>query len=364
MVQKIIYWLLVSLILSIGFGQLLRFDFYGLPLFIHDILVGVLLTLSAVELAKNYKVRNFVIPLWLKLLLTGLVIGYLRAMYLYPIISLLAPSLYGIRILMYLALYLFLKTKKIQIPKTVYILSGVIALVIGLFQYMTIPDMRIFQYLGWDDHLNRLTLPHFDPTFSGVMLGLFALWLINIKFSYKAILLALSSLAIMLTYSRSVWVSLMLTAVMMIKNKGYLLLIIATIFIAAIALPKRFGEGNNLFRTYSISSRIQSDFSYIKKYKWEFGFGRGMNTLVLDQSATARENHATGPNNSYLYLLLTTGVIGFAGWSLFMYTLFKSSSYKPMLAFLFVASLFNNVMFYSFALLWILLIETMVPSEA
>ena len=219
---------------------------------------------------------------------------------------------------MYLALYLSLKAKKIKVPTGVYILSGVTALVIGFFQYIAIPDMRIFKYLGWDDHLNRLTLPHFDPSFTGVMFGLFALALINIRYKYKALMMLASGLGIMLTYARSVWLSLIIIGAIFIKNKAYLLLVIGIMLVAIIALPNNFGEGNNLLRTYSISSRIQSDLEYIKKYKWEFVYGRGMNTLALDQSATDRNNHATGPNNSYLYLLLTTGIVGFAGWSLFM----------------------------------------------
>jgi hypothetical protein len=132
---------------------------------------------------------------------------------------------------------------------------------------------------------------------------------------------------------------------------------------AIFVLPKKFGEGTNLLRTYSISSRLESDIAYIQKYKWDLLIGRGMNTLILDSPESKFEDHASGPNNSYLYLLATTGVLGLAGWGVFMFWLYSRSAYKPMLVFFFIASLFNNVMFYPFALLWILLHESLVYTD-
>ncbi|MFZ2199314.1 MAG: hypothetical protein WAV40_00825 [Microgenomates group bacterium] len=355
MAQKIVYWLLIALILSLGFGQLLRFDFYGIPIYLHDILVLLFLVSALVPNFVKNKVRNFVFPGYLKIFILALILSSLRALTLYPLSSLLVPSLYLLRLLTYLALYLLLQKSKLQVPKLVFLIAGIVALTIGLIQYFFMPDMRIFQYLGWDDHLSRLTLPHFDPTFTAVMLGLFALslpvnqWFIG----------ALVCLSILLTYSRSVWLSLAFTfAYFMMKNKKYKYLIIGIclLVIPISLLPKRFGEGTNLLRTYSISSRVESDLSYITKYKWDLVLGRGLNTLILDQDTT----HASGPNNSYLYLLTTTGVLGLVGWGIFMWSIYQKSRYKPMLVFFFVASLFNNVMFYPFALLWIFLIDDLV----
>jgi hypothetical protein len=164
-------------------------------------------------------------------------------------------------------------------------------------------------------------------------------------------------IGILLTYARSVWLSLIITAASFIRPAKYLLIV--PIFIVCILLlPKRFGEGTNLLRTYSISSRLESDVSYVAKYKWDMVIGRGLNTLILDAPKSILASHATGPNNSYLYLLATTGILGLVGWGMFMQTLYSRSTHKPMLAFFFVASLFNNVMFYSFALIWVLLIES------
>lgn len=348
MAQKITHWLVVALIISLGFGQLLRFELFSTPVYLHDVLVVCILILQGqtLRVQKIYMRGLF-------LLGAGLFISSIRALTLYPLSLLLVPSLYMLRLLAYISLFILLKNSKIKIPKIYLILSGSVTLLIGLWQYFLIPDMRVFHYLGWDDHLSRLTLPHFDPTFTGIMLGL-TLLIIPLKNWYLSMLL---SFGLLLTYSRSVWISLVLTSMFFIKNKFILLATICFILLAIYALPKRFGEGTNLLRTYSISSRIYSDISYIQKYKWDLLIGHGMNTLILDTAPSEYENHATGPNNSYLYLLTTTGILGLVGWGIFMFNIYKYSLYKPALIFFFVASLFNNVMVYPFALLWIILLE-------
>ena len=343
MLNNLTKYLVIVLILSLGFGQLLRFDWFGLPIYLHDALVLLVLLLLFLQ-GQALQVRKFDLR-GLALLGAGLTLGYLRALTLYPLSDLLVPSLYTLRLLAYLTLYFFLKNSKIPVSKIYFLTSGSIALIIGLGQYFFMPDMRVFQYLGWDDHLSRLTLPHFDPTFSAVMLALFALSIAP-KLWYFGILVFLP---ILLTYSRSVWLSLILTfSFFMIKNKKFKFMIIGIclLIIPILFLPKKFGEGTNLLRTFSIESRFNNDLSIIRDQSWNLITGIGMHK---------------GPNNSYLYLLATTGVLGLIGWGTFMFSLYTKSAHKPMLTFFFLASLFNNVMFYPFALLWVLLIESKAP---
>ncbi len=345
MAQKVTHWLLISLILSLGFGQLLRLEYLGVPIYLHDILV-VLILLSWFLQGQALQVRQFNLR-GLALLGAGLTLGWISALLHYPFTQLLVPFLYTLRLLAYLALYLVLKKSKLLIPSFYFLLAGLTTLLIGLVQYIALPDMRVFQYLGWDDHLNRLTLPHFDPTFTSVMLGLFLLSL-SPKLWYFSVLTFIS---ILLTYSRSVWLSLIFTGLMFIKNKKILLISGVLVLMSLFALPQKFGEGNNLLRTYSISSRLSTDVNIIKNTGWNLVIGQGMNTFPRNSI-----------NNSYLYLLATTGVIGLTGWVMFMISLYQKSLHKPMLIFFFIASLFNNVMFYPFALLWVLLTEFMAPS--
>lgn len=344
MAQKITHWLLIALVFSLGFGQLLRFENFGVPIYLHDVIILVLLANQVTILVKNYKDRNFVILPGIKLFLVGLSLGWLFALLHYPPAHLLIPSLYTLRLLAYLALYFVLRHSELSLGRQYFHVSGLICLVIGLLQYLLLPDMRIFQYLGWDDHLSRLTLPHFDPTFTAVMLGLFVFTLKRPQW-FLGIMVIWS---ILLTYSRSTWLSLALTALFFVKNtKIFLISLFLFLICITFWLPKKFGEGTNLFRTYSISSRITSDRSVVQNLGWNLVIGQGMNTFPRNSI-----------NNSYLYLLATSGIIGLIGWGMFMFSLFQKSAHKSMLIFFFVASLFNNVMFYPFALLWVLLMES------
>lgn len=356
MAQKISRLLLLTLIFSLGFGQLLRFELWGVPLYFHDLMVIALLILQGQGL------KDIILLPGLKIFVVGLALGWLSALLRYPLVQLLIPSLYTIRLLAYLLLFLILSRKSYNLSRSYFLLSGLITLAIGYLQYFLLPDMRVFQYLGWDDHWNRLTLPHFDPTFTGVILVMVVLSLYP-RFHYWTLLFFP---AILLTMARSVWLTMGLVGLaygVQYRRWGKLLLAIILFSCYLFFRPVRFGEGHNLLRTYSITSRLGTDWSYVQQYKWDLLLGRGLNTLMLDQPTRLSPNHATGPNNSYLYLLLTTGILGLFGWMRFLLSLARSSHSPYLVLFFALAALFNNVMFYPFALLWILLFHSKVPTS-
>ena len=135
------------------------------------------------------------------------------------------------------------------------------------------------------------------------------------------------------------------------------LISVLIILVAAYFLPRGFGEGNNLLRTFSITSRLTSDLNYLSTYKWDLLWGRGLNTLILEKSDSILPSHATGPNNSYFYLLLTSGVVGLVGWGVFLKELYRESSHQALIMFIVIGSFFNNLMFYPFTLLFMLLAQ-------
>lgn len=357
MQKQIIKYLLITLILSLGFGQLLRFDLFGLPLYLHDVLVVLLLVLN---FRARLVTRLFRTRIGIKLILLGLGLGWLNAILRYPITQLLVPFLYTLRLLSYLALYFTLKHSKIKIPKSIFLISVTVSLCIGIAQYIFMPDMRVFQYLGWDDHLYRLVLPHFDPTFTAVMLGLGLLTIVPAASIFYILCSLFFTMGILLTYSRSVWLSLALTAGYFVKPKKLLLFLVPISLVAIFLLPRRFGEGTNLLRTFSIDSRATNDLAIVRDLNWNLATGVGMNTFALNStSLKGFPNHATGPNNSYLYILATTGVIGLIGWGILLKNFYLNSRFKPLILFILLASLFNNVLFYPFVMLWFFLLESL-----
>lgn len=357
MAQALVSALLLTLILSLGFGQLLRFDYLGVPLYLHDALVLLLIPLL---LLHNRPRLRQLLPRSSWIFLAGLTVGWVRALTLYSPHLLLRPSLYTLRLLAYLALYQGLKLARVTVPRPLLLLSGLVTLSLGLSQYLLLPDMRLFAYLGWDDHLNRLVLPHYDPTYTGAMLSMFLLLV-----SPRSLPLIASSLvAILLTYSRSIWLSLVATVILLAKNRGLTLITLCCLLVTSIwLLPKRFGEGNNLLRTYSLTSRLSTDMAYLRRYDLDLLVGRGYNTLPLDETPKAIPNHQTGPNNSYLLLLATSGVLGLVGWLNFLRSLARDRSSRAPLLFVCLASLANNVMFYSFTLLLLLLASLTAPIQ-
>ena len=349
-------YLIIILIISLGFGQLLRFEILGLPIFLHDILVLCILIINTTNLRGPSSQHIRYTP-GLKLVFLGLVIGVVRALTLFPLADLLIPVLYSLRLLAYLFLYLSLHQKPLTIGRTPFLIAGVISLTIGLAQYVLMPDMRVFQYLGWDDHLSRLTLPHFDPTFSAAFLAISLLFMLPTQ-TLPVLPLALA-LGILLTYSRSIWLSLVLTIFLFAKRKiSPLFVICSLLFVIFVALPRQFGEGTNLLRTFSITSRWEHDLELASRVGWDFVPGIGYNTLplILDPATEGLPNHATGFNNSFLMILASTGIIGLTGWIIFLRSLYiKHSHLRPVLVFLVIGSIFNNLILYPFLLLFLLM---------
>ena len=358
MITRLTEYLLISLVLSLGFGQLLRFSMPFGTLYLHDVLVLVALVLNFRSWIGIVERRSWIGTI---LILVGLATGWVSALLHYPITHLLLPLMYTLRLLAYLSLYLVLRQSKTKISVSYFFLGVMIQWLIGIFQYFSLPDMRWAQYLGWDDHLSRLTLPHFDPTFSGIMLALGGLLAIDFKKYWLAGLLAP---AVLLTYARSVWLSLLLSLTPRLKFSGVLIAAICLLLTAAL-LPKRFGEGTNLLRTFSITSRYQSDLLLVKNLRWDLVTGVGLNTFALQSvSVKGYPNHAAGPNDSYLYILATSGILGVVGWGIFLRDFYKNSHHQTSILFVIIASLFNNVLFYPFVMLWLFLIETVTDSRS
>lgn len=349
-------YLLTALVLSLGFGQLLRFDLPLGTLYLHDLLLLAYFGLNLRQLprALSYFSVHFRLLIW------GLLLGSLVGLYLYGVTALPLIGLYSARFLSYLTLYcLLLVQSRAPAPHAMY-LAFFITLTLGLTQYFALPDMRWAQYLGWDDHLHRLTLPHYDPSFTAVILGMMVLTLPRLNFLLKLA----AALALLLTYARSAYISLFATILLSLKNRILSLLLILLLGVGIFLLPQRFGEGNNLLRTYSITSRYQADITYLRDLNFWLltgvGYGALAHTASLDSPLP---NHANSPNNSYLHTLAAFGVLGLIEIGKFFLHLYHQKNLRPLLVFFLIASLFNNVLYYPFTLLWLLLAYTRAPTS-
>ena len=206
--------------------------------------------------------------------------------------------------------------------------------------------MRFLKFIGFDDHYYRLIGPFYDPNFTGAVFAGLALFFVG-KNIYLLYLPFIGLLA--LTFSRASYLVFAVGIVYLLINhkKIKLLLLLVLLGVIIYLIPKPFGEGVNLLRTFSIFSRIDS---------WQTGsslfvqrpiLGWGYNTL---RSANGGRFQI---DNSFIFLMATTGILGFLAFINLLIKAFKTSRNKEMFIVVFsllLHSMFNNSLFY----IWIL----------
>ena len=223
-----------------------------------------------------------------------------------------------------------------------------LTVIIGLLQYFFLPDLRWLYYLGWDDHLYRLTFPYFDPNFTGIILSMFLLYYLQISLPLVSLFLLIP---IFLTYSRSTFLALFVSLFFYLSLRFKILLIIL-FSLAILLLPQRFGEGTNLWRTYSIKSRFNHDFNLIQQQ-----LTHPLNGHQLYHSASIFPNRSVTANNSFIDLFYTSGLIPLFIF-FFLLRFYISHSLQPFTWLLLIlGSFFNNLLFYPFVLLWLFILE-------
>lgn len=297
--------------------------------------------------------------------------------------------LYLLRWALYSSFYFILVTRdKEFLNKVRHILLIPISVVLslGVLQYLYYPSLRNLFYLGWDEHLYRLFSSFLDPNFAGTFLVISFFYLIYLSWqSYlkkKSNLLILTSFlavinfaSIYLTYSRSALIMLFVSLIVFLTliKKIKILFVLILVFIALIFLsPKAFQtEGTNIFRVFSSQERIKSAQIAVSIIEKSPVFGVGFNAYRYAQNKYANLNDSkwetthsgAGTDNSLLFVLGTTGIVGFAAYLYLIYKLFllgKEKLSNPMsvvlisvLCGLLINSLFINSLFYVFILQWV-----------
>lgn len=251
--------------------------------------------------------------------------------------------LYLIRVIVYPSLYLVASQIKQSELKKVVILSLVIFAFLGVLQYLFFPDLRILKNLGFDDHYFRLVGSFLDPNYTGAILSASSLYLIFSGYLSWSLLLVIP---LALTFSRASYLSFIIPLVFgYLNKKNYnlkLLIFIPLLAVLIYLIPKPFGEGVNLFRTFSIFSRLQSWQEGLSLFFDKPVFGWGYNNLTGHVAI----------DNSFILVLATSGLVGLLGFLNLIKEVIWSSA-LPSKIFIFsilIHSLFNN----SFFFIWIM----------
>lgn len=292
--------------------------------------------------------------------------------------------LYTSRFAAYAFIYLIVFGFPKSFKKTIsFLLVGIgfIIVALGFVQYFLYPNLRNLYYSGWDEHLYRMFTVFLDPNFAGAFFVCYLLFIIHVmpdlirhlgfrlRIAGKVLLsfLLLVTLgAIVLTYSRSAYIMFVVSIIayaFLLRQKKLLIGIAALLFIVILGVfvsPK--SEGTNLLRTTSGIARIESLQNAITIWQENPIFGVGFDAYSNSQlqhgfiKPQVKENHAaSGTDNSFLFLLATTGIIGLVLY-LFMWCKILRKSNALIIATvvgLFVDSLFVNSLFYSYIMLWV-----------
>jgi O-antigen ligase len=256
------------------------------------------------------------------------------------------------------------------------ILIGSLIIGIGYVQYCFYSNLRNLYYLGWDEHMYRMFSIFLDPNFAGAFFTLFLLFLLNIFYKKKNILVGIVAVftlgAVFLTFSRSALIMLIVSVCIfltLIKKKKMILLLIGIIVFVLLITSRYFNiENINLFRIASSEARLETTKNALLIIGKNPILGVGFNAYRYAQFRYGFRNiinvssHAdASPDNSFLFVLATTGILGFCFYIIFWYRIleqvFRISPLFVASAFgVFIDSFFINSLFYPFIMLWLWII--------
>ena len=306
---------------------------------------------------------------------------------------------YLLRWVAYSSLYFIVKEFDTKFKfKTSYVLlvSGFFVVLIGFVQYFLYPNLRNLYYLGWDEHLYRLFSSFLDPNFAGSFFAIYFLFAISfisgflkkrnwVKFLMVGVVALLTLCALYLTYSRSALIMLAVSVVVylyLINKKKFILLILLLVFSLIFVLPKSFQtEGTNFLRAASSEARVQTAKEALTIIQKNPIYGVGFNAYRFAQNRLGLNgpnwevsHGAAGTDNSFLFVLATTGIVGLVAFLWLIYKMFrlgitnlKKNKYSIVLlsviAGLIFNSLFVNSLFYVLILEWVWILSGLTESN-
>lgn len=381
--------IIVVFCIAFALGQVARIQMGNIAITALDIVVALIFASTFINyvLRKKVKLTPSISIKYVGLFILSGIVGLLLYSHNLSLSELVVSFLYAIRLVLYLGVYYWvIRLTDDQRKLAFYSLTGagVFILIAGFLQYYYYPYLRNLYYLGWDDHLYRLFSVFFDPNYAGAFFTVYLLFILDLlrrsettvsRAVYGAIGLA-TVVAIFLTHSRTgfimIAVGVLVYSTLFVSRK----MAIISIFVLSILLILTSNsqiEGLNPLRAASSKARIDSASKAIAVIVGNPLFGVGFNSYRYAQVRMGfREgeplyaSHAdAGTDNSYLFIIATTGLVGgvfffLACRQLLRYVTttarknhFPGRSVLASLIAVFIGSLFLNVIFYPMIVIWI-----------
>ena len=373
-------------------GEIGRFSYKNINFTLIDFAV-LLIILSWLFFMKKKKLKNtLILPL---ALFSGFsLLSSLTSLFFVPLPSFLIGFLYFVRWVAYALIFFVVITFEDKLKRRILIfmtLSGILIATVGYIQLFFYPSLLALYQFCWDEHLWRLASFFFDPNFTGIVLTLAFLlnfrFLENIKDKKLYFFIGIQIfilIAILLTYSRSAVISVLISSFcfLILEKKTKIAFLTVTSIAILLFIVSFFGqysnltksfrtEGTNFFRTASADLRLQSAKYSLIIFEKNPIFGIGFNNYryyqfkenFINKNNWQVTHAGSGTDNSFLFVLTTTGTIGLTLYLYLWFCIFKHlrKRNKPgrlpniavsSLIAIFVASMFNNAIFYPFVMLW------------
>jgi O-antigen ligase len=370
--------LIILFLASLLLGQLGGISLFpGVVVYVHDILLLVLVIFSAVPILKSHTTAHGKLLTPIAAFIGACIVSLLANYWRFPQQSLLTGSLYLVRWTFYSYLYILVLQDLLDVNFWLRGLYGVgIGFgILGLMQFFLYPDLRNLMYLGWDPHYYRLFSTLLDPNFVGIVLVLTlilgcGLWKKKQKNFFLMIGQLIGFVSLLLTYSRSSYVSFAMAVVCLAAWTKQWKVVIALALFAGLVfiLPRTSGSTLSLLRSDSALARVgnwQESLNLIAKAPL-FGFGFDTLRYIQPVSAGFVSKAAAGLDSSILFILATTGVVGLAAYAYLFILMIRSGTgmvkkantrslglaYLASLVAVVVHSLFVNSLFYPWVMIW------------
>lgn len=381
--MRILRLLFFALFITFPFGQLakLPLDIPGVNIYLHDILVSlILLTWIGRHIFKKKKIE---FPSLAKPILGFIITAFVSLTLAVPKYSLnesIVSSCYLLRWITYTGIYFVVwENTWLHGYVVAWLLgAGVISAILGLLQYIFLPDTRFLFYSGWDRHYYRVIGAFLDPGFMG-MIYVLVLILIATKLleSFKTkklftflfprnptlwafLLFTLVYLTLALTYSRASYLAFLVgvgVIALMRRSIKVILIVILVLLATLFILPRPGGEGVKLERTSSVKARAENYKYSLKIIKDHPFLGVGFNFYRYAQKdyGFLKEDWQTshsgaGADSSLFFVMSTTGLIGLSFYLWLLWGMIKIHPASTLA--LIVHSFFNNSLFYPWIMLW------------
>ncbi|MBI3619709.1 O-antigen ligase family protein [Candidatus Roizmanbacteria bacterium] len=402
--MSILFYLLAFLFSG---GQLGRISFFGqqVNVYAFEIIIAVLVVLFY----RRYKLQPILIiirklrslPIFFGLLVLTFVANWAGFTFFENAVS----FFYIVRLFMYFVWFTYftyyLRHEKNagKIAGKSFLVFCVLTVITSVLQYFFYPDLRNLYYLGWDPHLSRMFGLFFDTSVAGAIYALllsilfveeksfgrytrltlvcpakrgqsslegYILEQIHLRVVYRRgrwLLLGFFFVFSALSFSRSLYLSLFLVGSieLLARHKIRQLLFLLLIFAALIAIiPKPFGEGVNLARTVTVSSRLTDYKNGLLLWQARPLFGYGYNRIrylkekigVLAPESEDMTHAGASFHSTFLIVLVTTGVAGLAAFLLLLLELARlHKNVATVTLLLGLLSLSDNIILHPFVLL-------------